>query len=1101
MTRCLLMLVLLSCLTLVPACREGGGGGGTPSATGGAPSDPKLVEANNRGVGLMGRFEYEAAYDVFAELVDRRPEWLDVKVNLGIAALNRQQDGDEVRATQIFDEVLAVDPAHLRAHYCAGLVRLRAGEIDRAAGHFRTVADADGEDAYAAYSVGQCVEGNDLEEANRWYEKAIEIDPYLRSAYYRAFQILQRLGRTDQAQVYFDEFRRLETNPRARLVEVKYTRMGPKAEALAVDLDELPPPASPPGGAPFAPPVTLDVGEARWTAPTSITAVDLDADGAVDLFIAAAIEVPGATHNAVLMNRGEAGFELDRGHPLTAATGVRAALWGDVDNDGAVDVYLCRRGANRLLLQEAPGTWRDVAGVSGGDLDTVTGALFDADHDGDLDVFIVNADGPNALLNNNRDGTFRDIAPERGIAGGGRPSRQVVPVDLDRDRDLDLLVINDEPPHEVYRNDRLWRYEAGVPGWERLAEQTWRAITVGDRDADGDVEVYGQHADGSVSILTAGEAPRRWDEGQDVATPTVALVDVTGSGVPQVLTSSSGGWLVMPKGDGQPSFFTDVPVSAWAPIVLDAKRGPSIVAARDGAAPMIWPPGPGRHAFTALSFTGREDTADSMRSNASGIGARAAVRIGSQWVVRDAIDRHSGPGQSLQPIAIGLGGASRADFVAVDWSDGVFQSELALEAGGPHVITETQRQLSSCPVLFAWNGETFEFVSDLLGVGGIGYLLGPDTFSTPRPRERFLLPHDALRPRADGYAVMITEPMEEACYLDAVALHVWDLPTEVMMTLDERMHVYGPEPTGEPVFYRRGETVALAVNDRGEDVTARVRDVDGDAAPVGPLDERFIGRLARDHQLTLEFAFDLHPGARLVIDGWVEYPYSQTMFAAWQAGAEWRAPTLHARGADGEWKVVLEQFGYPAGMPRQMSVPLPDDLPAGTRTLRLTTNQEVYWDRIGIIWPEPCPPEAVHRVLKPSSTLLSLIGFPRRVTHAQRRPDYEWSARAPFWDTRHQRGFYTAFGPVGELLDAVDDAVAIFGPGEGVEVVFSATEPLPANASMTRYFVLDLAGWCKDMDMFTRDGETLAPLPTSGKDPGRREVLHRKYQTRYASGR
>ena len=31
---------------------------------------------------------------------------------------------------------------------------------------------------------------------------------------------------------------------------------------------------------------------------------------------------------------------------------------------------------------------------------------------------------------------------------------------------------------------------------------------------------------------------------------------------------------------------------------------------------------------------------------------------------------------------------------------------------------------------------------------------------------------------------------------------------------------------------------------------------------------------------------------------WIEYPYSQTMFASWQAGASWDAPTLEARGAD-----------------------------------------------------------------------------------------------------------------------------------------------------------------------------------------------------------
>ena len=82
-------------------------------------------------------------------------------------------------------------------------------------------------------------------------------------------------------------------------------------------------------------------------------------------------------------------------------------------------------------------------------------------------------------------------------------------------------------------------------------------------------------------------------------------------------------------------------------------------------------------------------------------------------------------------------------------------------------------------------------------------------------------------------------------------------------------------------------------------------------------------------------------------DGWIEYPYSQTMFGAWQAGADYVAPTIEALGSDGTWRTVIGQFGYPAGMPRRMSVPLPD-LPEGTTKLRITTNQEIFWDRLAV---------------------------------------------------------------------------------------------------------------------------------------------------------
>src|SRR5262249_36298202 len=153
------------------------------------------------------------------------------------------------------------------------------------------------------------------------------------------------------------------------------------------------------------------------------------------------------------------------------------------------------------------------------------------------------------------------------------------------------------------------------------------------------------------------------------------------------------------------------------PVLLDPARGAALVGLTTGAEPGIdlWQPGPGRFPFLALSLSGRNADAGAMRSNASGIGTRVAVRNGARWVITDTSGRHSGPGQSLQPLAVGLDGSARADFVALDWSDGVFQTELDLDAGRLHAIVETQRQLASCPVLFAWDGARYAFVTDLLG--------------------------------------------------------------------------------------------------------------------------------------------------------------------------------------------------------------------------------------------------------------------------------------------------------------------------------------------------------------------------------------------------
>jgi len=44
-------------------------------------------------------------------------------------------------------------------------------------------------------------------------------------------------------------------------------------------------------------------------------------------------------------------------------------------------------------------------------------------------------------------------------------------------------------------------------------------------------------------------------------------------------------------------------------------------------------------------------------------------------------------------------------------------------------------------------------------------------------------------------------------------------------------------------------------------------------------------------------------------------------------------------------------------------------------------------------------------------------------------------------------------------------------------------------------------GWAKDMDLYTRDGDSIEPLPTAGKHRAERERLHARYNNRFASGR
>ncbi len=1068
--------------------------------------DAAAIAANNRAVALMGRFDYWKAEQAFAALAEQYPDWLDLRVNRAIAILNRQQDGDDTAALELVESVLSQAPAHARAHYVAGLLRLYLGSPEAAEAHFRKVSEADPRDAYAVYYLGQCMaQQSRFKPAIAAYRKAIELDPYLRSAYYGAFQSAQRLRDRQTARNYLDDYQRLARNPRARLAEFRYTRMGAKGEVLAMDAAEAEPAAASSGPL-FGPVQVLSAQGPRPVLPTAVTPVDILGDAKLELFVSA-----GGQSSRLYSFDAAPGLAAVQGHPLTAVKGVNAALWGDYDNDGLTDVYLCRDGPNRLYRQAARGHWQDVSkatGTTGGGVDTRDGVFLDADHDGDLDLFLVNANAPNELLNNNLDGSFRPLAQQQGIGGDGRPSRAVLPLDLDGDRDVDLIVLNQTPPHEIYLNDRLWAYSA-FDGLKSFRETPSLAVLAADLDADGRDELLSFTPDGRLlrwrpgkdqsmvpdELVTTGADNPSWAQ--------LAVLDVDGNGRLDLLAAWPGGWRVY-RADGKSLSRYDAPAEAplagVTPMLLQADRGPALAALFKDGALRMWSAGPGRHAAVSFSLSGKTDTAETMRSNASGIGARLALRRGSVWPLPPAFRVHSGPGQGLQAHSVGLGGAANADFLSIEWSDGVFQTELDLHTGGPHAITETQRQLSSCPVLFAWNGSEYAFVSDFLGVGGMGYAIGPGEYAPPRPWENLLLPAKLLQVKQGRYVLKLTEPMEEAAYLDAARLMAWDLPPGWHMVLDERMGIAGPEPTGEPRFYRHEVLPTAAVNDRGQDVMPALGEVDGDAAPPGPLDRRFIGRLAREHVIELHFNESLHSHAgspMLVADGWVEYPYSQTMFAAWQAGAGFDAPTLEARDKDGRWHVLLGQFGYPAGMPRRMSVPLPE-LPPGSDALRLRSNMEIYWDRLAVAYAEPLP-RARRTELPMAKVRMGRSGFPSWTYAAQRRPLLDYQRRSPFRDTRHMAGLYTRFGPAGELVGKIDDAVAVIGPGEELHLEFSADEPdLPAGWS--RLHVLETNGWAKDMDLFTKDGETIGPMPGSGHPVHARDALHARYNTRYREG-
>ena len=183
----------------------------------------------------------------------------------------------------------------------------------------------------------------------------------------------------------------------------------------------------------------------------NIIQADYDNDGHLDVLVlrGAWLRQGGAHPNSLLRNLGDGRF-VD----VTFAAGLaeahfptQTAAWGDYDNDGYLDLYVGNESTPgvvapcQLFRNNQDGTFTDVAAAAGVTNDRFTKAVVwgDVDDDGLPDLYVSNFAQPNRLYLNNGDGTFTDVAQQRGVSG---PSASFPAWfwDFDNDGDLDIYV-------------------------------------------------------------------------------------------------------------------------------------------------------------------------------------------------------------------------------------------------------------------------------------------------------------------------------------------------------------------------------------------------------------------------------------------------------------------------------------------------------------------------------------------------------------------------------------------------------------------------------------------------------------------------------------
>jgi len=197
---------------------------------------------------------------------------------------------------------------------------------------------------------------------------------------------------------------------------------------------------------------------------TGVAIGDYDGDGLPDIFVVSKTQ-------GCRLFRNLGGYKFE---DVTEKAGVggtpgvwnEGATFVDVNNDGLLDIYVCRFNApNLLYINQGDGTFKEMAHAYGLDVkdSSVMAAFCDYDRDGWLDVYITtnmldSAAHPNGqrgyLFHNNRNGTFTNVTDPAGITGETQ-SHSATWWDYDNDGWPDLYVANDYGfPDRLYHNNR-----------------------------------------------------------------------------------------------------------------------------------------------------------------------------------------------------------------------------------------------------------------------------------------------------------------------------------------------------------------------------------------------------------------------------------------------------------------------------------------------------------------------------------------------------------------------------------------------------------------------------------------------------------------------
>ena len=430
-----------------------------------------------------------------------------------------------------------------------------------------------------------------------------------------------------------------------------------------------------------------------------VAVADYDNDGFPDIFISC------VGQSRLFHNTGKGTFTdvTQKAGFLNKQGFSTSALWFDFDRDGLLDLFVCNYvrwsadhdvfcsldGKNKsyctpeayrgdtcwLFHNRGDGTFEDVTSTSG-IFDTSSKslgvAMLDFDQDGWPDLLVANDTQPNKLYRNLRNGKFKDVAVEMGLAfsneGKARAGMGVDCADFDNSGKPGVVITN-------FDNEMLGLYRSNGKSFDDVAMQAGLGPasrnTLGfgcvffDADLDGrlDLAVANGHIDDTVRNI-------RGNVGYAQA-PQLFLNQGNAKFL-EVAAQLGGGFAQSKVGRGLA--VADFDRDGDLDLLLTTNNGPAFLYRNDQLA---------RNRSIRLHLIGT-------KSNRDAIGA--TVRLYSNGQIQSCQVRSGSSylSQSELPLTFGVGKQDEIEKITIDWPSGTTEEYPKLKSAKAYQLTESK---------------------------------------------------------------------------------------------------------------------------------------------------------------------------------------------------------------------------------------------------------------------------------------------------------------------------------------------------------------------------------------------------------------------------